>query len=429
MCRIFVILCVTALASVASAKEANNVIFVIADGMGPAYLAGLRYYADDPATANVESTILDQLWLGAASTYPAGGGGVITDSAAAATALSSGVKTYNGAIAVNSERQPVATMLEIAKRKGMKTGVAVTSQINHATPAAFIAHNESRENYNAIADAYFDDRIDGAFKADVMLGGGWQYFKRPDRNLIEEFVGAGYQYVADLNSLAEAPVGKPLLGLFADVGLPWAMDYPNRQRLPQLTQAAVKHLQNKKGFFLMVEASQVDWAGHANDIAAAMGEMADLAATLEWLTEFVRNDKNTLLVITADHSTGGLSLGSEEQYLWRPNLIHQMRAAPETLAKEMVALSATERANFVQAELGLKLTAENKSALASGIDADGLVVVLKRIIDQATHTGWTTAGHTGVDVPVLAIGPGAEQFAGFQDNTDIAKKLIKVIER
>ena len=135
-------------------KPAKNIIFVVADGMGPAYSSGYRYFVDDPKTKVVELTVLDELLVGAASTYPDSGLGVVTDSAAAATALSAGVKTYNGAIAMDVDKQPVTTVLELAKARGMRTGIAVTSQIVHATPAAFMVHNESRKNYDAIADAY-----------------------------------------------------------------------------------------------------------------------------------------------------------------------------------------------------------------------------------------------------------------------------------
>lgn len=414
--------------SCVQAKPAKNIIFVVADGMGPAYTSAFRYFADDPQTKPVEATIFDELLVGSASTYPDSGLGVVTDSAAAATALSAGVKTYNGAIAVDVNKQPVTTVLEMAKARGMKTGIAVTSQIVHATPAAFLVHNESRKNYDAIADAYFDDRIDGAFKADVMLGGGWQYFKRPERDLIAEFVAAGFNYVDDLTALDSAKVGKPVLGLFADIGLPWALDSRDQPRLKAMTQAAVKHLENKKGYFLLVEASQVDWAGHANDIGAAMAEMADLSDTLHWLKDYVEGRNDTLMVVTADHSTGGLTLGADSQYLWRPGLLHRLPASPDGLAKQTLALESDQRAAWLGQSLAVTLDDSITDQLADIDDPQAMSKLIKQLIDRETHTGWTTGGHTGVDVPVLAIGRGAQHFAGFQDNTDIAKKLIDMVK-
>ena len=196
-----------------------------------------------------------------------------------------------------------------------------------------------------------------------------------------------------------------------------------------MTQTAVANLENRKGYFLLVEASQVDWAGHANDIAAAMNEMADFADTLDWLKTYVEGRKDTLLVVTADHSTGGISLGSENDYLWRPGLIKRLKASPDSIAHEAVAKPGAERAKTVAAALNVKLTPEQIASLEQATDTEALSAQIKLIIDTATHTGWTTHGHTGVDVPVLATGVGAEQFRGFQDNTDIAKKLIKMIDR
>ena len=141
------------------AQEPKNVIMVVGDGMGPAYTTAYRYFADDKNTLDVEQTVFDRMLVGMASTYPARISGYVTDSAAGATALATGVKSYNGAIAVNVDKKPVSTVLEWAKEQGMKTGVAVTSQINHATPAGYSVHNESRKNYDQIADSYFDEKI------------------------------------------------------------------------------------------------------------------------------------------------------------------------------------------------------------------------------------------------------------------------------
>ena len=157
----------------------KNIIMVVGDGMGPAYTSAYRYYNDDPSTPEIEQTVFDRNFIGSSSTYPDPESGYITDSAASATALSTGIKTYNNAIGLDINRQPIETVLEYAKQTGKKTGVVVTVQINHATPASYLAHNTHRYNYNAIADSYIDDGI----KADLYLGGGWEYFIRKDRNL------------------------------------------------------------------------------------------------------------------------------------------------------------------------------------------------------------------------------------------------------
>lgn len=415
-------LCSTALA----AQAPKNVIMIVGDGMGPAYTTAYRMFADDPATHNVESTVFDRMLVGMASTHPDRHTGYVTDSAAGATALSTGVKTYNKAIAVDANKQSVQTVLELAKKQGRKTGVAVTSQINHATPASFSAHNESRHNYNEIADSYFDDKINGKFVLDVMLGGGWKYFKRDDRNLVKEFQHAGYQYIDDIEKLDQAKSGRPLLGLFDDEGLPWALDSKNNRRLPILAKAAIKQLENEKGFFLLMEASQIDWAGHSNDIAAGMAEMHDLALTLEWLEQYVQDHPDTLVVLTADHSTGGLSIGADGEYNWFPESIKKLKASPAKIAEQL--LSSTQRWTLASELLGFTLTQNELQLLIEPTELKVLHKAICKIIDQRTKTGWTTRGHTGVDVPVFAFGAGSENFIGHSDNTQIAKNIFKLLK-
>ena len=183
----------------------KNIIMIVSDGMGPAYTTAYRNFRDNPNTPEVEGVVLDDIFVGNASTYPDQVSGFVTDSAASATALASGVKSYNGAIGVDKNKKPVTSILQRAKQLGMRTGVAVTSQIVHATPASYVAHNESRQNYNELADSYFDDRINGQFVADVMLGGGTRYFEREDRNVTAEFIDAGYAYVDTYNKMAPLP--------------------------------------------------------------------------------------------------------------------------------------------------------------------------------------------------------------------------------
>jgi len=208
---------------------------VVADGMGPAYTTAYRNFMDDVATPDVEPVVFDDILVGNASTYPARVSGYVTDSAAAATALATGVKSYNGAIGVDVDKKPVNSVMYQAKRAGMRTGLAVTSQIVHATPASYIAHNESRKNYNDIADDFFDVRANDKLVADVMLGGGTSYFKRDDRDLVTQFVDIGYQYANSYDALQTIPVGSNVLGLFAPVALPAVLDDKRKNRLKYLT--------------------------------------------------------------------------------------------------------------------------------------------------------------------------------------------------
>lgn len=419
----------SALCMGAVAQEPKNVIMVVGDGMGPAYTTAYRYFADNKNTPLVEQTVFDRMLVGMASTYPAQVSGYVTDSAAGATALATGVKSYNGAIAVDVDKKPVPTVLEWAKEHGLKTGVAVTSQINHATPAGYSAHNESRKNYNEIADSYFDDKVDNRFVLDVMLGGGWDYFIRDDRNLVAEFKGAGYQYVDKIANLSATDKNKPLLGLFADQGLNWALDMPAKQRLQTLTQTAVKHLENDKGFFLLVEASQIDWAGHSNDVGAAMTEMQDLAQTMTWLEQYVEAHPDTLVVLTADHSTGGFTIGANKIYRWEPQWLDNLKASPYAIAKQL--MTAKNKSALAADLLGFSLNDEEKSMIDTIDTQDDEIAyqTVKTLLDIRTNTGWTTGGHTGVDVPVYAIGPGSEKFRGMLNNTQVADNIFTLLGR
>ena len=432
--------------NVTQISKPKNIIMVIADGMGPAYTTAYRYFNDNPATELIEETIFDRLFIGTSSTYPASTSGLVTDSAASATALASGVKSYNGAIGLDVNKKRVQTVLEFAKIQGKKTGIVVTSQINHATPAAYLAHNESRQNYNAIADSYIDEGI----KADVYFGGGWQYFLREDRNLIDEFKASGFQYIDSYKSLANLNVDKPVIGLFDHVGLPWALDDSDPHRLSTMTKAAIKQLENDQGYFILIEASLIDWAGHDNDIAGAMAEMTDLAITMQYLEKYSEQHPDTLIILTADHSTGGLTVGANGIYEWKPEILRAMNQSPKAIATLLSKSTITQHhlsklLNFTVTESEVALIKKAKTdAIAQlanyeQLDEDDRVKIKKpsksriisgaitKLIDLRTNTGWTSGGHTAIDVPVHALGKNSEMFAGHLDNTDIAQNIFKLL--
>lgn len=429
----------------------KNIIYMIGDGMGPAYLSAYRYYQDNPATKAVESTVYDELWVGVASTYP-DDETIVTDSAAGATALATRIKSYNGAISVNHQHQPLTTMLEIAKAKGMHTGIVATSQINHATPASFMAHNEHRKNYNEIANDFVDNKVAGKFVADVMFGGGTKYFIRDDRNLVTEFKQAGFSYAdnwQDLTKLSKLPA----LALLAPVGLPSSLDNPVANPLQTMTEKALQLLTpSEKGFVLMVEGSQIDWCGHANDIACAMAEMDDFAKAIRVAKAYVDSHPDTILVITADHETGGLSLGAEGVYAWNTNVIKGVKHTAPEISRLLLGSPANEIPKLWTTLTSIKLTAaefaeltlalqQAKKVLGAKLPADledlpktqeqaldALSAAVKKQINHYSKTGWTSEAHTAIDVPVLAWGKQRGDFAGFQDNTDIAAKLIGYLD-
>jgi alkaline phosphatase len=454
------LLCISCANSVQANKEVTkqalvnplnmpkNIIMVIGDGMGPAYTSAYRYYSDNPETDEIEETVFDRHLTGLSSTYPAPISGVVTDSAASATALATGVKSYNGAIGVDVNKKAVQTVLEWAKLQGKKTGIVVTSQINHATPASYLAHNEHRKNYNEIADSYIDDGI----KADLYLGGGWKYFLRKDRNLVNEFKQAGFHYIDNYKGLSTLPKNKPVLGLFADKGLPWALDDTNKHRLSSMTKAGIHHLVDlqasdnsvDKGFFMLIEGSQIDWAGHGNDISDAMAETDDLAKTLEYLEHFVSHHPDTLVIVTADHSTGGFTLAANGKYEWNAKDLRTMKHSINYIAKqldadEITTKSATSLFNFELTKEEITLLNESKNNAIDNKNKNiyqnkkmsvselALVKSVKAIMDKRSNSGWTSGGHTAIDVPVFAFGKQSELFNGSQDNTDIAKKIFMLL--
>ncbi|WP_394131567.1 alkaline phosphatase [Shewanella maritima] len=399
------------------AARPKNMVIMIGDGMGPAYTTAYRFFKNNPQTEEIEQTVFDRLLVGMSSTYPARSSGYVTDSAASATALATGYKTYNGAISVNEQKQPLTTIFQLAKQRGMATGVAVTSQVNHATPAAFMAHNESRKNYVEIAEAYLTS------EADVILGGGQKYFSDA---LLKQFTGKGYQHITEFEQLADITQPK-VLGLFADVQLPWAIE-SRQNHLSDITQKALELLsQNQQGFILLVEGSLIDWAGHSNDIATAMHEMDEFANAIEVVEQFVRSRQDTLLVVTADHNTGGLSVGANGEYAWHPELLHHITATPRALAK--LAIEQDDWQLPLTEALAFEFTADEQQALSNARmqGEKAMRQAIKSVIDKRTNTGWTSTGHTALDVQVFAAGPGASLFHGNQDNTDIAKKMISLL--
>ncbi|MDA3927838.1 MAG: alkaline phosphatase [Prolixibacteraceae bacterium] len=273
----------------------KNVILMIGDGMGVA-----QVYA--ALTANRGSLYLKNFKnIGFQTTYS--GDNFITDSGASGTALATGIKTYNHAIGVNLDTIPVENIREKCEKMGMATGVVSTSAVTHATPASFVAHESQRSMYEAIAADYLKTDID------VFIGGGYKHFtEREDgRNLTTDLLAKGYKVVQNMNDAAKVKKGK-LAALLA----PDHIDEITNGRgdmLPKATKTAINILDNDKdGFFMMVEASQIDWGGHQNNTTYIVTEMLDFDKAIGEALAFAAKDKETLIIITADHETGGLSI-------------------------------------------------------------------------------------------------------------------------
>ncbi|SFJ28846.1 alkaline phosphatase [Halobacillus dabanensis] len=410
--------------------KVKNVIFLIGDGMGSSYTSAYRYLKDDPSTPYTENTAFDKDLIGMQETYSWDEEESITDSAAAATSMAAGIKTYNNAIAVDMEQKEVKTALELAKENGKSTGIVATSQVNHATPASFGAHDKSRHNYNDIADDYFDERVNGEHKIDVILGGGTSYFEREDRNLTKEFQEDGYSHVNTKQELLENDDDQ-VLGLFAPKGMDKMIDRPeDMPSLKDMTSSALDRLsEDKDGFFLMVEGSQIDWAGHDNDIVSAMSDMEDFEEAYKEAIEFAKKDKHTLVITTADHSTGGMAMGRDGEYQWNPEPIKAAKRTPDFMAAEISDGANVERtlSKYIDLDLTNEEIESVKDAAEDGSTTE-IDNAIEHIFDIRSGTGWTTGGHTGEDVIVYGYGPKSDLFAGLHDNHEVGQKVMEVLD-
>ncbi len=285
----------------AAKPEVHNIILLIGDGMGISQISAGLYSSPKPLS-------LEQFRvIGLHKSYSASN--LITDSAAGATAFASGVKTYNGAIGVNTDTLPVQTILEEMEKAGYCTGLIATSTIVHATPAAFIAHVKERHLYDEIAEWFLKTDID------LFVGGGMRFFEnRPDkRNLMEELRAKGYT-AQDSSSmpLEQLPWKKAKKIAYLTSYEDPARYADGRRYLVPAVQHGLDFLsrcaRNGKGFFLMVEGSQIDWGGHANDSDYIISEMLEFDKAVAEALAFAKKDKHTLVIVTADHETGGYAI-------------------------------------------------------------------------------------------------------------------------
>lgn len=336
-------------------QQVRNVIFLIGDGMG---LSQISYALQQSANRlNFERF----QYIGLSKTSSSNS--QITDSAAGATAFSIGKKTYNGAIGVDDQKRSMKTILEYAEDKGLATGMLVTCAITHATPAAFIAHQPSRTMQEEIAQDFLKTDID------LFIGGGLQFFnKRKDaKDLTVDLKEKGYTLILHENELYQAGNSKKIAALLADNHLPKMQDGRGNYE----SQAADFSMQflnkNKNGFFLMIEGSQIDWGGHDNDAAYINEETQDFDRVIGKVLDFAAKDGNTLVIVTADHETGGFALTPDPK----------MESKSENYGNAFPA--------------------------------------------------FTSKGHSSTMVPVFAYGPGASDFAGIYENTELFFKIKKAL--
>lgn len=307
MIRFAFLLCLVSatLTSVAQKpKKARNVVLMIGDGMGVAQIyAGL--------TANHGSLNLERCTAVGFHKNTASDN-YVTDSAAGATAFACGQKTYNGAIGVDAQGKPIPTILEIAEQNGLATGLVATCSITHATPASFVSHQPSRSLDENIALDFLKTNID------VFIGGGRKFFgaRTDGKNLMDSLKARNYTVVNSIAEVEQVTSGK-LAAFLADE----QQAKFSAGRGDELVKSTGKALQllkgNKKGMFLMIEGSQIDWGGHGNDTQYIVDEMLDFDKAIGTVLDFAKRDGNTLVIITADHETGGFSVNGGDLKMGR----------------------------------------------------------------------------------------------------------------
>ena len=426
----------------------RNVILFIGDGLGASAVTLARLVGG-------EALALDAMLVGSQSVAPVGA--VIPDSAATATAMATGVNSVNGAIGVDPAGRPLTTLLEAARDRGLATGIVTSTRITHATPAAFAAHVPSRAMEDAIAEQLLGSGVD------LLIGGGARHFlstgqggRRHDgRDLLVEAAENGWHVVRDGGNLRAAVAldpdeRRPLLALLHQDHLPYRLDAPpwhdigsaekpddrpsHVPDLEELTLLAVQFLDDDPdGFLLIVEGGRIDHAEHQHDAAAAARETLDFDRAVSvgrWREWGPPGD--TLVLVTADHETGGLALGRDGVHDFDTG---PLRAARASLGSVVARLrDGGDVPALLTGDLGLTdvtpAELERVVSLAHSDAGDAerqLLAALADMVSVRTGVDWTTWHHTAADVPVWAVGPGAATFAGHHPNTHIARGLAKLL--
>ncbi|HNX31270.1 MAG TPA: alkaline phosphatase [Holophaga sp.] len=432
---------------VAGPAKAKNVIFLLTDGTGPEAWPLTRWVTGGPL-------VVDQILTGAVRTY--GADSVITDSAPGATAYATGFKGSDKGISVApwsitidaaqadpaKKFVPLATLLEGARLTGRATGIIATSNVQHATPAAFSSHWHDRGNYNEIAEQQVYEEID------VVLSGGSQYLlpksvkggKREDgENLLEVIQSKGYAYVTTRDAMLGVRSGK-VWGAFAPDAMAYDVDRADLAKtepaLAEMTSKAIELLAGsakgrKSGFFLFIEGSKTDWAAHADDPAGVVSEVAAFDKAVGTALDFARKDKKTLVVVVSDHGTGGLSIGTatDKNYSFTDDdsVVGPMRKAKKSAEGLDMLLQGEPSPDRVKAVMAAEwgIGDLSESELKSIVDLVAAkkptMPVTVGMLSRRARLGWTTGGHTGADVFLFSYGPG--RLAGLMENTGVSRAV------
>ena len=414
----------------------RNIIVMIPDGMSVDGLALSRWYkAYDEQEGVFDTTVslaLDELASGLVRNWWQAGDklGGITDSAPAGTAMASGLKTNDKFVGMTYQSLPVATILEAANLIGKSTGLVATSNIQHATPATFSAHYNSRSQYGIIGEQQAHNSMD------VVFGGGSQHLVYGERDVIEAIKEMDYQYITTKGEMDAITAGK-VWAMFAPDAMAYDFDRaentPDEPSLAEMTAKAIELLsQNDDGFFLMVEGSKVDWAAHANDPIGLISDILAFDAAVAVAHDFAIANQETMLIILTDHGTGGITIGNRDTQNAQAALPYDSSAlinfiAPLAKAKltgEGLEAKFDEKlsniAEVMSEWYGIDDLSPREIALIKNTQAGNMNYTVGLMLSERAFLGWTTHGHTGQDVNLFTYLPGDERITGTLDNTDVA---------
>lgn len=433
MKRIFGTLLLLLIAAAGFCQTPKYIFYFIGDGMGPSHVRGTELFFSELFKQELRIPFTTFPQVAFVTTHSASNG--VTDSAASGTALATGSKANNGYIGVDANGEDVYSVAYKAKEAGLAVGIATTVPINHATPSAFYAHNKSRNNYHDIAQWMLTADYD------FYAGGDAKCTHEQREVLYGKAKEQGYTIARGLSDYrAKAGDAEKMMLYQKTVSeeLPYAIDneYHNVDlNLRNITSAGIEFLykKNKDGFFFMVEGGKIDYASHSDDAAAVFYEVLGFSSAIEVALEFYKQHKEeTLIVVTADHETGGLVLGYNGNYALYLNELTKQKVSVNKLQAMLGALGTTTwgKVNeIVKENIGIDIrgnhdeneSVEMTSSLASRIAAEAIYD-----IDRKAALSWASGNHSGTYVPLYAIGCGAEEFHGVMDNTDIPKTIEKV---
>eukprot|EP01127_Copromyxa_protea_P010669 TRINITY_DN2611_c0_g1_i2.p1 TRINITY_DN2611_c0_g1~~TRINITY_DN2611_c0_g1_i2.p1 ORF type:complete len:433 (+),score=88.69 TRINITY_DN2611_c0_g1_i2:376-1674(+) len=399
-----------------SSPTPKNFIFVVGDGNGPTAITLTRLMKKAPL-------VVDGYFAGTVRT--ASDDSYITDSAAAATALACGIKTYNGAVGVfPGNLSASGSIMEAAKSQGWSTGIITTAFVSDATPAGFTAHSQDRSYQSFIAA----QQVTSPYPADIILGGGRNDFIN---GTLELAIERGYNFIDHATQLAN--VSLPVLGLFAPERLTYDIEKelaPHQPTLLEMTKRSIELLEeqnNPNGFFLLVEASGIDTNEHSWDAAAAYREGLMLDKTMEYIMNFAKKNEDTLVLVTADHETSGISIGRDYSKVFYPEFLEAQTRSTSTMGELLLGSKDRELIrNTLKTYAKIDITEDEITKIEQSPTKWEIRIAIGSTVASRARIGFTTADHTGVDVNLYGYGPGMQNFCGNIENTDIPSRVAQI---